>query len=129
MVGVEAGDSVRARVIEGWYYASAARFHTGAVASKRAAHGNRWLQGCRSPTRLACTPLTRHRGKQALCVGVASTREQLNGRAGFHHAAAVHHKHTLCYMVNDCKVVAYEQQRKTTFGLQVQQQVENLRLN
>ena len=71
----------------------------------------------------------RHRGDQALRVGVVRAAQDLVAGAGLHELAVVHHRDAVGEDVDDREVVADEQARELQLLLQLLQQLEEARLH
>ena len=68
----------------------------------------------------------RHRRDQRLGVGMPRIDEQLVGRRGLHHLAAVHHHDPVAHVAHERQVVRDVQVGEAVLGLQTGEQVEDL---
>ena len=72
---------------------------------------------------------SRHGSQKRLRICVLRMREDILGRTAFDNAAALHHRHFMRHKFDHGKVVRDEQVRHALLGLDLPQQIENLRLH
>ena len=71
---------------------------------------------------------TASKGDAGSAIGVARFAEQCFGRANLHHSAKVHYRDTVRNMADKAQVMGHENHGQMQLFLQLQQQVDHLRL-